>query len=217
LYPFREKVTLTVLSNSPVRFPLSVRIPRWCSVSRVFVNGLEEPRSGSTSFHKIDRTWKNGDRVILEFPMGLVLNQRENQSMSVVRGPLVYSLKVAEKWRRITHHPDLTGPTAALFPSWEVLPASDWNYALVLNKANPDLSFEVVEKTVKSTQPFSPQGAPIEIHAEAKKVPEWRLNEWGMAGVPPKDPVVVGAAVPVTLVPFGSTRLRVTYLPVTNP
>lgn len=214
-YPFRDHVTLTVLTRTPTRFPLSVRIPGWCAKAVVSMNGREENPPVAGTFFKLDRAWKNGDRVTLRFPMALRLEQRENGSVAVERGPLVYSLKVVEKWHALPHHPALMGPTAARFPSWEVLPTSDWNYALVLDRADPSKSLEVVEKTVKSSQPFSPQGALVEIRAQARKVPEWRLNEWGMAGMPPDHPAVEGPAVPVTLVPFAGTRLRVTYLPVT--
>jgi hypothetical protein len=212
-YPFRDRITLTFSASTATSFPLRLRIPAWCSNAHITVNGQDESHPTAGTFFKIDRTWKTGDRVVLEFPMKILVSERENHSVSVERGPLVYSLAVREKWRPIAHHPELSGPVAKLFPSYEVLPESAWNLALVLDQSDLSHSLEVIERKVQSTQPFSPQGAPIELLGQARKIPSWTLNEWGLAGVPPYPAQVEGPSLPVTLLPFGSTRLRVTYLP----
>lgn len=213
-YPFRGRVTLTLLVPSAIRFPLSLRIPGWCSNASISVNGRSEAPAAAGTFSKLNRTWSSGDKVTLDFPMKLRVLERENRSVAVERGPLVYSLKVAEKWHAIRPHPALSGLKAKAFPSWEVSPASDWNVALVLDKTNPEKSLEAVEMKTASPQPFAQVGAPIMLIGKGRKVPTWRLNEVGLAGVPPSNPVVEGPAFPVTLVPFGCTRLRVTYMPV---
>jgi DUF1680 family protein len=213
-YPFRDKITLKVTAPTAVRFPLSLRIPGWCSEASVSVNGQGEKTPTAGTFVKLDRVWKSGDRVTLRFPMTLRVSSRENQSVAIERGPLVYSLKVAEKWRAIAPHPALSSPKAKQFPSWEVSPASDWNIALLLDKTNPDKSLDVREVKTTSLQPFAQSGAPIMLVGKGRKVPSWRLNEQGLAGVPPSNPSMEGPVVPVTLVPFACTRLRVTYLPV---
>ncbi len=211
LYPFRGRVQLTYHSPATLSFPLRLRIPNGCPQARVTVNGQEQGRPANGTFHVLQRSWKEGDRVTLEMELPVRVTQRENHSVALERGPLVFSLAIQEKWRPIRPAPELSGKTAAAFPSFEVLPRSDWNLALSLEGPDP---FQVVERTVKSAQPFSPEGAPVVLLAKAKKVPEWRLNEWGVAGVPPFPARTEGPARPVTLLPFGCTRLRVTYLPV---
>jgi CubicO group peptidase (beta-lactamase class C family) len=54
-------------------------------------------------------------------------------SASVRRGPLWYSLKIAERWQT---HPDLGNERYREregWPNWEVLPSSPWNYGLELD------------------------------------------------------------------------------------
>src|SRR5204863_7027186 len=38
-YPFSDKVTLTLSPSKPVRFPLYLRIPRWCDSPTATING----------------------------------------------------------------------------------------------------------------------------------------------------------------------------------
>ena len=150
-------ITLTFSASTATSFPLRLRIPTCVQTAHITVNGQDQGHPTSGTFFKIDCTWKPGDRVVLEFPMKLLVSERENHSVSVERGPLVYSLAIREKWRPIAHHPELSGPVAKQFPSYEVLPESPWDLALVLNKSDLAHSLEEVERKVNSTQPFSPR------------------------------------------------------------
>ena len=65
--------------------------------------------------------------------------------------------------------------------------------------------------------PFSPLGAPVEIAAVARRVPEWPLVD-GSAGPLPQSPVTSSASdETITLVPYGSAKLRVTAFPTIRP
>jgi hypothetical protein len=102
-------------------------------------------------------------------------------------------------------------PAPAPAKDWEVRPRSPWNYALL---AGPDdvTAMQVSEKPTGG-YPFGPHGAPVEITARARRVPEWRLME-GSAGPLPASPVASTQPVEtVTLIPYGSAKLRVTVFP----
>ncbi len=215
-YPFSGRVSIEVGLGAPVSFPLSLRIPVWCSAARVILNGAEPVPAEAGRFLTLDRLWSPGDRIDLEFPMEVRLTEWENRSVAVERGPLVFSLDVKERWRSIGPHEELKGAKATEFTSWEITADSDWAMALVLDREAPSSSMKVTEGKAVS-QPFRREAAPVRIQARARRVKTWGLDALGNAQPPPTSPVVTEEeARPVTLIPFACTKLRVTYLPVSS-
>ncbi|HEY1493124.1 MAG TPA: beta-L-arabinofuranosidase domain-containing protein [Candidatus Solibacter sp.] len=195
-YPFRENVSLLVKADKT--FPLVLRIPAWANGATVEVNG--QPQSGvkAGAFFRVQRAWKTGDRVELHFPMAVRMSTWFNNSTSVERGPLVYSLRIGENWHRIKQ----TGPSS----DWEVYPSTPWNYALVKGV------FPVVEKPIER-QPFRAEASPVEITAKARRLPEWTLVD-DSPGVLPVSPVISKRPEEtITLVPYGAAKLRITAFP----
>jgi hypothetical protein len=163
------------------------------------------------AFVSIDRKWTSGDEVHLRFPMEIRTSTWENNSVGIERGPLVYALAVEEEWKKF---PDWRrNDVEDDWPQWEVHPKSAWNYGLIINRDNPK-SLKVELRDVPD-QPFAPDAAPVRITAEARKIPEWKLNEHKNAAAVPTSPVKTSEPKEkVTLLPFGATRLRVAYIPV---
>ncbi len=206
-YPFRDSIHMTVNPSAAVSFPLQLRVPAWTQSPEVKVNGTAVNGVRAGAFLTIDRTWKAGDRVDLRFPMQVNLTHGYHNSVAVERGPLVYSLKIGEQWSKEKQ----TGPAA----DFEVFPTTPWNYALVLDANNPASAFHVEEKPV-GKQPFSADGAPVMITAPARRLPEWQLDGSSAAPLPvspveSKQPIQT-----VTLIPYGSAKLRLTAMPYLN-
>lgn len=71
--PDFRKYVFTVKTEREMEFALNLRVPDWINAeAKVCVNGREEPApAGTDSFARIQRKWKNEDRVELYLPIGL--------------------------------------------------------------------------------------------------------------------------------------------------
>ncbi|MBN1344090.1 MAG: glycoside hydrolase family 127 protein [Phycisphaerae bacterium] len=210
-YPFDEKVTLAVTIAKPTRFPLYLRVPRWCAKAAVSVSGKPVSVDAKPlTYIKLDRTWSDGDKVELTLPMTLHTKVwRSNcDSMSVHHGPLAYSLRIGENWVRWGEDEK--------WPGYDVLPTTPWNYGLVVDDADPAKSFQIIRKTGDlGKQPFTPDDAPVTIKAKGKRIPQWQIDHLGLVGPLQASPARSDQPVEdITLIPMGCARLRISAFPV---
>jgi len=145
--------------------------------------------------------------------------EKNKRSVSVNRGPLTFSLKIGEKWVKYDGRERSSEKRVIdevmKWPAYEVYPTTAWNYGLILDTTNPANSFEVIKKPGPvAAQPFTPEAAPIELRAKARKIPEWKIDEQGLVGVLPQSPVTSGEPMEtVRLIPMGCARLRISAFP----
>ncbi len=211
-YPFRGKVTLTVKASKDVAFPLDLRIPGWCEKPSVRVNGKARDNLKPGTFHRVERTWKNGDRVELDFPMRVETTRQANDSIALTRGPLVFSLLIEEE--RTSTKSFLGGR----FHTYKITPAGPWNYALLPgDPENPQVETAVADSI--PPQPFHAAEAPVRLKMKAARTEQggwgtYRKDLPARAVEPPPSPIgKVGAPADVVLVPYGSTEIRITCFP----
>jgi hypothetical protein len=226
-YPFNGSVKLTVNTEKAVRFPIDLRIPGWAdSVTIKFKDKFIKVKNVST--YKIKERWKNGDQIIVEIPMQLRTENRFNNSLSIIRGPIYFSLRIDKEYKSVKINYDNFSYKGSV--DWEIDPKSAWNYGLLINKNNIMRGIKVTENPV-SRYPFSDTGdviwsadsgkylqstqeAPVIIKARGMKIPEWTMKN-NSADVPPLSPVKPeGDPEIITLVPYGCARLRITEFPV---
>ncbi|MEV0400190.1 beta-L-arabinofuranosidase domain-containing protein [Actinoallomurus sp. NPDC050550] len=202
-YPFEEAVTLRISTPRPVDFPLYLRVPQWCQEPALRVNGSPVPvRAAAPCYVVVTRTWRNGDRIELRLPMRTTTRtwEKNHGAVSVEHGPLTFSLAIEENWR------PFAGTTA--WPEYEVTAGSPWNYGL------DERSFTVRRRPARGN-PFTRRGAPLEISARARRIPNWRADDENVIRPLQDGPVRSDEpAETVTLVPMGAARLRLTAFPV---
>ncbi len=205
-YPFEEEIRLSVSVSAPVAFPLKLRIPAWADGPSVRVDGAVQSGVRAGTFFVVDRTWNDGDTVVLTFPARLEATTQINNSVAVRRGPLVFSLRITEQWRQTASFP-------AGFGEYEIRPGSAWNYGLVVDRADPGRTISVRTGAMPGN-PFVAATTPVTLVAAARKV-AWGTIDDGMrtAEVPRGPFPAAGPTEQVTLVPFGAQNIRMTYLP----
>ena len=122
-YPFEDLIRFDIATKKQATFPLQLRIPVWCKNPLVTLNGqpLSVERKGQLI--TIDRTWKNGDKLVLKLPMEVTTSNWGRNSRTIERGPLVYALKLEEQWQM--GNEETEGSYYSIFPK------GDWNYGLL--------------------------------------------------------------------------------------
>ena len=178
-YPTSGNVTVQVDPSRPAEFPLSLRVPRWCSGAEVAVNGKRvEGPVGTGKFFTITRTWRSGDRVELHMPMSWrLVKGRVAQAgrIAILRGPVVFCLNPAR-------HPSLAGVNLRLltldlsslegpFPDHSVRPGGlsckvrAWGPGLYAPRRKTDTELVLTEFP-------DPGGEAIYFHAPNPNAPE---------------------------------------------
>ncbi len=214
-YPFEEEIHFTVRCARPVAFPLSFRVPGWCTTPRLFLN--DKPLALSSiqrGFVCLNRTFNSGDKITLVFSMKTALSQWPDNGVGIEHGPLVYSMPIKEDWAPLL----IPQYSTREFPAWDAAAAAPWNYGLALEQAS--LESEVKLRHVAMTEdPWV--NPPITLTVPLQKIAGWELaadpRNTSHKFTPPLPRIAPQAlaAEPegVTLVPYGTTHLRLTVFP----
>ena len=200
-YPFDGKVEIRVLEGGG-RFPIFARVPQ----------GSGLPDAGQ--FRTFARDWKPGETIELDFPLATRLSFWENEAVAVMRGPLLFALRMPAEEKAVPRYPVpfenrwIEGETE--FPRKEIRPTAPWNYALLLNR-DRTLAGATVEDA-------GDEGVSIRARAVKTDFGGWgymRDVTTGRAVDPPPSPVPDegGRVETVALVPMGLTEIRIALFP----
>ncbi len=218
-YPFEETVRMVVISKRPTAFPLYLLMPAWANGATVIAAGVAT-KGVPGKYLRISRIWNSGDRVVIHLPMHPrihVWDQMKN-AVSVNFGALTFSLKIGEAYHAVDGIKNTQGDSGwqagvdqSKWPTYEILPKTPWNYGLVTNP-----KFTLIQRPwPASGNPFSAQGTPLELITLGKRIPSWTLDQNGLVAILPKSPIKLPShATPITLIPMGAARLRISAFPV---
>jgi hypothetical protein len=225
-YPFSGHIKLIISSEKSVKFPLYFRVPGWGSATITYREQKLSANPGSTV--RLENRWKNGDTITVDIPLKLRYEARYNNSLSILRGPVCFALRIDKEYKKAKTDKDDISYKGSV--DWEILPKSDWNWGLIINKENLMMGNEIITNNI-SQYPFADKGDMVWSSDSSKyfkwtndppvliKIRGMQIKDWIMinnsAGDPPVSPVKPqGKPAELILVPYGCTRLRITEFPV---
>jgi len=174
-YPFSERVDFTVRTSRPAKFTFAVRIPGWCRAACLLVNDQPVSVAGlPPAFVEIRRTFRDGDRVTLHLPMEVAASRWPRGGVALEHGPLVYSLRVGERWVRDRKDPN----QSEKFPAWNLYAQGPWNYALALDPAGAAASAHIIRRPAGG-DPWTQDPPPVELLVPARRVRGWGIARSG--------------------------------------
>lgn len=200
-YPFSSTLTYSTSASSSFKF--GVRVPTWVSSSTikygVDTTSLQTATANSAGYVVINVPG-GSHSITVNIPMTIWTQSRYNGAVSVYRGPLTYALDIGYSTTVLNSY-------ALSSKDLEFDPTTPWQYAI-------DTSSLVYNGDASSLSQYvwSESGAPVSISASVCAI------NWGIvtnsADAPPSSPVgCTGARQSVKLLPYGSTRLRITEIP----
>ena len=212
-YPFEEQVRFHLHTTEAVAFPLQLRVPSWCGNAAIMLNGEKLRSAEGGQVITIDRTWNNNDQLTLQLPMQVRTSNWGRNSRTVERGPIVYALKLEERWEK--GHDEAEGDYFSVYPK------GDWNYGLPQKIIQTPAQYLHVNKVKPVTDGFiwNLAHVPITITTTGKKIPEWKLvDDVAPQPVTDRNGIYKGKVndkeEEITLVPYGCTKVRIVAFPV---
>jgi uncharacterized protein len=224
-YPFGDDLAVTV-AGAPAGMPVYLRVPAWAPAAPGALDGGPPVAVGGAngSFWRVVLPSAGTHTLAYALNPAIVVDSTAvgwNGAVAVHRGALTFAL-------HLDQHINVTGSTPVPDPAhpavddFSVNTTAAWNVALVFDPADPAgpgkyFTFSRAGGGVNATQPFDHSAPALTIAANARVVPGWG-TDLGSAAPPPASPACTapgacGPVVPVTLVPFGATFLRMSVLP----
>ncbi len=217
-YPFTDSAVVTVTPAAGVTgaIPVQLRIPSWASGATVSVNGgAPAPVGGANGTFWATATPAGGAATTftVNFNPTIRLKEFASGAVAVMRGALAYSVWIGQNISVLRDYPEGVQDLSITQPAG----ATPWNVALVVDRTNPGASLTFNTVSAPSPVPFNSTAIPVTITGTARVVNSWTVAD-NAAAPPPASPACAaagacGSAIPVTLVPFGSTHIRMSVLP----
>lgn len=225
-YPFDDRISFSFKMKGKADFPFYLRVPSWSQGLELTVNGrpvVVEEMHGQ--YLRLQREWRNGDKVTVRFPMTLKTRrwQVNKNSVSVDYGPLTLSLKINERYVLRDSKETAIGDShwqktadSSLWPTSEIYADSPWNYALVLDsQTGLPADIQLIKKPWPADNfPFTLDSVPLEFKAVGARIPSWTMDEHKLCDILPDEDFLSEPSEAVTLVPMGAARLRISSFPV---
>lgn len=199
VYPFVNSFKYTIYSKSD--FIFKIRIPSFAE--KVKVNNKSVTDKNLNFAIKANEN----KEIIITFDTVPYLEERTSGLNTIKCGSFVFSIPI--KFEKKMYEFTRDGVERKYpYCDYELLPLSDWNYALTGN------IFTVFRNNIANI-PFSSDEPPVVIKAKARKI-NWGLED-GYENVCARVPESLDAVSDeeeITLYPYGCSKLRITEIPI---
>ena len=227
LYPFRNKVNFEI--NSDKKFALNLKIPGWAKSYKVLLNDEEINLNATNNFVTIEKEWKKGDKVSISFKAEIEVihiddtDFADKHPLAIRYGALLYSYHIPENWKEIEGSPMTPMPEDwhwySVFPHYEEADVPDfqerlglrrqqfsWNFAVDENLSPADIEIEEIPENG-----YVWENPMIKLHTHCYKSTLMNAPYQLLTHEPFGKYQEVTDKMPLTLVPYGCTNLRITY------
>ena len=230
-YPFRSNVKFEIKTDKD--FNLCLKVPNWAKSYKVTKDGAgaEPKKAGNYLSVSLD---KGTHTVEISFTADIEVIKVDDSDWSakhplaVKYGALLYSYHIKEKWEPTPGRPMTPLPDGwswyNVTPDFKDADTPDsheqlglrkwqisWNIALDENLSADD--FEIEECDLNG---YVWENPPIKLHTHCYKAPYLTSPYQAKTLEPSAEYQYVTDKLPLTLVPYGSTNLRITYFPKAN-
>ncbi len=228
-YPFRNNVTFDIKAKN--QMSVFLKIPGWAKGYSITLNGESiTAEKNADGYVEVNHLWSGNDTLTITFDAEVEVVQVDDSDagkkhpIAFKYGALLYSYHIPERWKEIKGNPSTPLPEDW---SWfNVTPdidysmytsdtrfidkklANTWNVAVDENLSPTDVTVEEVEK-----QGYVWENPMIKLHTTCYKAPHAYPVYPRKTYEPFGDKQPVTDKLPLTLVPFGCTNLRITYFP----
>ena len=155
----------------------------------------------------ISKTWEGKTELKVKLTFETQFVERPHGMSVLWRGPLLFSLPIPSRSEK---HEYVRDGVERKFPycDYEYFATAPWNYAFAGQPVG-------VEEHPLPDMPFAEDRPPITINVPMVRIP-WAIHEKSLAIAAPQPTSLTpeGAAEQKTLIPFGSTMLRMTEMPI---
>ena len=108
-YPLGGSIRIRIGLDTPRTFALRLRIPAWSERNALSINGASQAAPATGAYASLDRTWHDGDLVVLQLDMRprVVRAPGHPEYAAIERGPLVLARDA-----RLERGSDVNAPVA---------------------------------------------------------------------------------------------------------
>ena len=229
LYPFRNSAKIEITKDG--EYDINLRIPEWNKGYNLTLNGNKVDFSEADGFVKVHSAWKKGDVVEISFeavPEVIRIDDTDaakKYPIAIKYGALVYSFHVPELWTPIPGKPETPLPEGwswfNVTPMHKEADVDDdhekmglrkyqisWNIAVDENLSPDDITVENIDN-----DGYAWEQPKIRLHTHCYKAPYLWAPYPTKTFEPHGEYQLVTDKLPLELVPYGCTNLRITYFP----